>query len=287
MNDYQAIHITITPASEPAADVIAALLAPEGFESFVPDEVPGSGLTAYVRAETYDKAALEEALADFPLPGFTLAHSEEFIEGRDWNSEWEKNYFQPIVVADKCVIHSSFHTNIPKCEHDITIDPKMAFGTGHHATTSLIIEQLLALDLRGKAVTDMGTGTGILAILAAMRGASPVSAVEIDPAAEINAEENVRSNGHPEIDVRLGDASLLPGLPMADLFIANINRNIITADLPSYAANLKPGGTMLLSGFYEHDIPVVLDAALPLGLTDAGHTVKGDNWTCLRLTKKA
>lgn len=287
MNDYQAIHITITPASEPAADVIAALLAPEGFESFVPDEVPGSGLTAYVRAETYDKAALEEALADFPLPGFTLAHSEEFIEGRDWNSEWEKNYFQPIVVADKCVIHSSFHTNIPKCEHDITIDPKMAFGTGHHATTSLIIEQLLALDLRGKAVTDMGTGTGILAILAAMRGASPVSAVEIDPAAEINAEENVRSNGHPEIDVRLGDASLLPGLPMADLFIANINRNIITADLPSYAANLKPGATMLLSGFYEHDIPVVLDAALPLGLTDAGHTVKGDNWTCLRLTKKA
>ncbi len=287
MNDYQAIHITITPASEPAADVIAALLAPEGFESFVPDEVPGSGLTAYVRAETYDKAALEAALADFPLPGFTLAHSEEFIEGRDWNSEWEKNYFQPIVVADKCVIHSSFHTNIPKCEHDITIDPKMAFGTGHHATTSLIIEQLLALDLRGKAVTDMGTGTGILAILAAMRGASPVSAVEIDPAAEINAEENVRSNGHPEIDVRLGDASLLPGLPMADLFIANINRNIITADLPSYAANLKPGGTMLLSGFYEHDIPVVLDAALPLGLAEAGHTVKGDNWTCLRLTKKA
>ncbi len=287
MNDYQAIHITITPASEPAADVIAALLAPEGFESFVPDEVPGSGLTAYVRAETYDKAALEAALADFPLPGFTLAHSEEFIEGRDWNSEWEKNYFQPIVVADKCVIHSSFHTNIPKCEHDITIDPKMAFGTGHHATTSLIIEQLLALDLRGKAVTDMGTGTGILAILADMRGASPVSAVEIDPAAEINAEENVRSNGHPEIDVRLGDASLLPGLPMADLFIANINRNIITADLPSYAANLKPGGTMLLSGFYEHDIPVVLDEALPLGLAEAGHTVKGDNWTCLRLTKKA
>ncbi|MDE6125386.1 MAG: 50S ribosomal protein L11 methyltransferase [Muribaculaceae bacterium] len=287
MNDYHAIHIGITPASEAAADVIAALLAPEGYESFVPDETPGAGLTAYVRAEAYDPAVLDEVLAGFPLPGFSLTASGEFIEGRDWNSEWEKNYFQPIVVADKCVIHSSFHTDIPKCEHDITIDPKMAFGTGHHATTSLIIEQLLLLDLRGKAVTDMGTGTGILAILAAMRGASPVSAIEIDPAAEINAEENVRSNGHPEIDVRLGDASLLPGLPKADLFIANINRNIITGDLPSYAENLKAGGTMLLCGFYEHDIPVVLDAARPLGLSESGHTVKGDNWTCLRLTKNA
>ncbi len=287
MNDYQAIHISITPASEPAADIVAALLAPEGYESFVPDETIGAGLTAYIRAEIYDKTALESALADFPLPGFKLTHSEEFIEGRDWNREWEKNYFQPIVVADKCVIHSSFHTNIPKCEHDITIDPKMAFGTGHHATTSLIIEQLLGLDLAGRAVTDMGTGTGILAILAAMRGATPVSAVEIDPAAEVNAEENVSTNGHPEINVRLGDASLLPKLPLADLFIANINRNIITGDLPAYAANLKPGGTMLLSGFYEHDIPVILDTAIPLGLTDAGHTVKGDNWTCLRLTKKA
>lgn len=287
MNDYHAIHISITPASEPAADIIAALLAPEGYESFVPDETPGTGLTAYVRAADFDPAKLAETLAGFPLPGYSLAHTEEFIEGRDWNSEWEKNYFQPIVVADKCVIHSSFHTDIPKCEHDITIDPKMAFGTGHHATTSLIIERLLDMDLEGKAVTDMGTGTGILAILAAMRGASPVSAVEIDPAAEINAEENVRSNGHPEIDVRLGDASVLPSLPEADLFIANINRNIITADLAAYAANLKAGGTMLLSGFYEHDIPVVLEAAAPLGLSQTGHTVKGDNWTCLRLTKNA
>ena len=287
MNDYHAIHITITPPSEDAADIVAAILAPEGYESFVPDETPGSGLTAYIRAEDFNDEALAAALADFPLPGFTLAHTSEFIEGRDWNSEWEKNYFQPIVVADKCVIHSSFHTDIPQCLYDITIDPKMAFGTGHHATTSLIIEQLLRLDLEGKAVTDMGTGTGILAILAAMRGASPVSAVEIDPAAEINAEENVVSNGHPEIDVRLGDASLLPGLPKADIFIANINRNIITGDLPAYAANLKADGTMLLSGFYEHDIPVVLAAAIPLGLTEEGHTVKGDNWTCLRLTKKA
>lgn len=287
MNDYHAIHISINPPSETAADITAALLAPAGYESFVPDDTPGAGLTAYIRAEDYDPAVLADTLATFPLPGFSLTHTEEFIEGRDWNSEWEKNYFQPIVVADKCVIHSSFHTNIPVCEYDITIDPKMAFGTGHHATTSLIIEQLLCLDLRGKTVTDMGTGTGILAILAAMRGASPVSAIEIDPAAEINAEENVRSNGHPEINVRLGDASLLPELPQADLFIANINRNIITGDLPAYARNLKPGGTMLLSGFYEHDIPVVLEAARPLGLRETGHTVKGDSWTCLRLTKNS
>lgn len=287
MNDYHAIHISITPASEPAADVIAALLAPEGYESFVADDEPGAGLTAYIRAEAYDAENLAGILAEFPLPGFKLESTEEFIEGRDWNSEWEKNYFQPIVVGDKCVIHSSFHTDIPKCDYDITIDPKMAFGTGHHATTSLIIEQLLQLNLKDKAVTDMGTGTGILAILAAMRGATPVSAIEIDPAAEINAEENVGSNGHPEINVYLGDAALLPSMPKADLFIANINRNIITGDIAAYADNLKSGGTMLLSGFYEKDIPVVLEAARPLGLVEAGHTVKGDNWTCLRLTKNA
>ncbi len=161
----------------------------------------------------------------------------------------------------------------------------MAFGTGHHATTSLIIERLLAMDLKGESVIDMGTGTGILAILAAMRGASPVTAIEIDPAAEINARENVKLNNHPEIDVRLGDASLLAGVPAAGLFIANINRNIITADLPAYSSALRAGGTMLLSGFYEDDIPVIMEVASTLGLSEKGHTVKGDNWACLELQK--
>lgn len=280
MNDYTSLRLDITPCTDTATDVMAAILADAGYESFVPDQ---SGLTAYIRHELFSENAVKEAIAAFPLPDVEIKCASEFIEGRDWNHEWEKNYFQPIVVADRCVIHSSFHTGYPACEYDIAIDPKMAFGTGHHATTSLIIAQLLERDLCGLAVTDMGTGTGILAILAAMRGASPVTAIEIDPAAEINARENVVANGHAEIDVRLGDASLLPSAPKADLFIANINRNIITGDIHAYAAAMKPGATMLLSGFYEADIPVIMEAARPLGLEYERHTVKGDNWACLRL----
>lgn len=286
MNDYIELRLDITrlPDSmemETATDIMAAMLAENGFESFTADN---AGLTAFISSKAFDAGTLADTISQFPFPGLELTSSTKTIEGQDWNSEWEKHYFQPIVVGDRCVIHSSFHTGYPVCEYDITIDPKMAFGTGHHATTSLIIARLLELDLNDKSVIDMGTGTGILAILAAMRGASPVVAVEIDPAAEINARENVASNGHPEIDVRLGDASLLSGMS-ADIFIANINRNIITADLAAYASTLNPGGSMLLSGFYEADIPVIMETASPLGLIETGHTVKGDGWACLELAK--
>lgn len=281
MNDYILLRTDIRPASETATDIMAAMLADIGFESFVPD---ADGLDAYIKEELYDADAVRAIADSFPMPDTAITTTATRVEGQDWNHEWEKNYFKPIVVADRCVIHSSFHTDYPKCEYDISIDPKMAFGTGHHATTSQIISALLSLDLTGKAVTDMGTGTGILAILSAMRGAAPVSAIEIDPAAEINARENVASNGHPEINVLLGDAARLADVPKADVFIANINRNIITGDLHNYVKAMKPGATMLLSGFYESDIPVIMATATPLGLTEHSHTVKGDGWTCLRLT---
>lgn len=267
---------------ETATDVMAAMLCEIGYESFEPDE---NGMTAFIRKEDFSDAALKDVLSQFLFDDFTITCTTDVVEGQDWNKEWEKNYFKPIVVGNQCVIHSSFHTDFPVCEYDIVIDPKMAFGTGHHATTSLIIERLLANDLTGKRVIDMGTGTGILAILAAMRGAASVTAIEIDPAAEINARENVVTNGHPDIDVRLGDAALLAGLE-TDIFIANINRNIITNDLASYAATLQSGSVMLLSGFYESDIPVVMAVAAPLGLEESGHTVKGEGWTCLALVKK-
>lgn len=289
MNDYKEVRLDFrrtdcdgeAAALETATDIMAALLCDAGYESFEPDD---SGLTAYIRDNDYSEETLRQVVANFPLDGYSVAWHAETVEGRDWNSEWEKYYFKPIAVGDRVVIHSSFHTDYPSCEHEIVIDPKMAFGTGHHATTSLIIERLLDMPLVGKSVIDMGTGTGILAILAAMLGASPVTAIEIDPAAEVNARENVASNGHPEIDVRLGDASQLAGLH-TDLFIANINRNIITGDLAAYTATLGKGGVMLLSGFYEKDIPVIMQTAAPLGLTETGHTVKGDGWTCLALVK--
>ena len=206
------------------------------------------------------------------------------MKGKDWNEEWEKHYFRPILIDDKCVIHSSFHTDVPEAPYDIVIDPKMAFGTGHHNTTSQMVKHILASDIKGKSVIDMGTGTGILGILAAMRGASRVTGIEIDGAAYENAIENVSLN-HVEMDLIHGDASALAGLEPADFLFANINRNIITNDMSAYAATLQKGGLMLLSGFYESDIPVVLEAAKPFGLSEKTHTVKGDNWTCLILIK--
>lgn len=277
MNNYQELRINFTPCNADITDVMAALLADAGYESFVPDS---SGLTAYIREEQYDEEAVKEALAALPF-ATSPAFSVTLVEGQDWNSEWEKHYFQPIVVGRRCVIHSSFHKDVPQAEFDIVIDPKMAFGTGHHATTSQVISALLDLSLEGKTVIDMGTGTGILAILCAMRGAKEVYGIEIDTPAWENAVENASLNG-VSINLLNGDASTLPSLPRADVFVANINRNIITADLAAYVGAMNPGATMLLSGFYEADIPVIMASAAPLGLSEVSHTVQND-WTCLKL----
>ena len=280
MNDYIEVRFELSPCDEIATDVLAALLCEYEYESFVPDE---TGLTAYVKKEFYKEGVLTQVVSDFPLDN-KIKYAHEIIEGQDWNSEWEKNYFKPIVVKDKCVIHSSFHKDIPQLQYDIVIDPKMAFGTGHHATTSLIIEQLLEMEMEDKSVIDMGTGTGILAILSHMRGAKNISAIEIDPVAHLNAIENLKINGADIVNLILGDASSLSNLSSVDVFIANINRNIITQDMESYVRALNMGGIMLLSGFYEEDIPVIMKVAEPLGLKYETHEVK-DRWSCLKLSK--
>ena len=279
MNDYVEVRLDLDPCDETRTDILAALLGGVGFESFVPD---AGGLTAYVKAGLYDRAAVDAVLADFPMET-SFKVTDTTVEGRDWNKEWEKNYFKPIVIDNQCVIHSSFHKDIPECRYDIVIDPKMAFGTGHHATTTLILRQLLTMNLEGLKVVDMGTGTGILAILASMRGAKRIDAVEIDEFAFTNAVDNVRLNFAENIYLHLGDASQLGVIGNVNLFIANINRNIITADLPAYVATLAPGATMLLSGFYEEDIPVIMAVAEPLGLHYKSHQVLDGRWTCLVL----
>ena len=283
MNDYTELRLDFTPCNADITDVMAALLADEGYESFVADE---RGLTAYIRANQYSDAAVDAALEQLPF-GAEVRRSTLLVEGQDWNHEWEKNYFKPIVVGDRCVIHSSFHTDVPSAEYDIVIDPKMAFGTGHHATTSQVISALLDLDLNGKTVIDMGSGTGILAILAAMRGAAKVSAIEIDTPAWENALENLALNGvEQRVEMLNGDASLLPEVAKADVFLANINRNIITADLAAYVDACNPGAEIILSGFYEADIPVIMAVAEPLGLSEIAHTTLND-WCCLKLRKNA
>lgn len=281
MNDYYEVRFDLEPCSEDATDLLAGMLAEYSYESFVPDEC---GLTAYVRKEEYCPSAIDETLAEFPFD-CKINIKSELIEGQDWNAEWEKNYFQPIVIGDRVVVHSSFHTDIPAAQYDIVIDPKMAFGTGHHSTTSQILTALLSTDLEGKSVIDMGTGTGILAILAAMRGAAPVTGIELDGFAYENAIENVSINGHSEIRLINGDASALADVAPADVFIANINRNVILNDLGAYASRLKKGGMMLLSGFYEgDDSDMIVNEGRNHGLSFSSAT-SDNRWACLRLIK--
>lgn len=281
MNDYTEVRIEFSPCSETITDTAAALLADAGFESFVPDE---KGVTAYIPKSCYNPA-LRDCLEALPWTDISVSWSATEIEGQDWNHEWEKNYFKPIIIGDRCVIHSSFHTDIPVCEYDIVIDPKMAFGTGHHSTTSLILNRLLQMDMSGKKVIDMGTGTGILSILAAMRGASEVTGVEIDEPAWENAVDNCRLNGVENIVMIHGDASSLAAIPYkADVFLANINRNVITHDIASYCASMAVGATMLLSGFYEQDVKIIRDAAEATGLSYIGYTTMND-WACVELRK--
>lgn len=279
--DYIRLRLDCTPCTEDITDLLAAFLADAGYESFEPD---AEGVTAFVQAPLYSDKAVEETIADFPIPT-SITWTAETVKGQNWNEEWEKHYFQPIVIAGECVVHSSFHKDIPEARYDILIDPKMAFGTGHHATTSQMMRYILDLnDIDGKSVIDMGTGTGILAILCKMRGAGDVTGIEIDPGAFENAVENAGLNGQP-VRFICGDASALDDCAPADLFLANINRNVIKSDIALYASRIKPGGTLLLSGFYTAHIPVIEAAAAPYGLKIMQTSEEGDHWAALRLVK--
>ena len=288
MNDYYRLDISIRPASTDACDLAADSLAAIGFESFEqPEEAGGASMTAYVPAPLFDAEAAREALAE--IEPLAVADFEAvFVKGRDWNSEWEKNYFKPILVAGRVAVHSSFHTDVPPAEFDIVIDPKMAFGTGHHATTTLMMKALLSGNIAGASVIDMGTGTGILAILASMLGAAEVAAVEIDPFAAANAADNVALNlgNDSAVEVLEGDESALGNIEFkADVFLANINRNVITADIEAYAAALKTGVRLVVSGFYVADREIVAEAATRAGF-DADGVDEFDGWSSMQFVKR-
>lgn len=281
MNDYYKVKFTLAPCLAYECDILAALLADVGFESF---EQTADGVDAFVKKELWDKDAVSEVIKLYDFEA-KIDFSEELVVGQDWNEEWEKHYFNPIVFEDKCVIHSSFHKDFPRLQYDIVIDPKMAFGTGHHETTSLMIKRILDAEMTGKSVLDMGTGTGVLAILSAMVGATHVVGVEIDPPAYENAVANAQLNGHPELDLRLGGAETVAESNSFDFVLANINRNIITADIDRYASALKVGGEMMLSGFYVDDVPVVEAAANKCGLERVS-VIEKNRWANLQLVKE-
>lgn len=278
---YIEVTFTVSPVSETANDIIAALAAELGFESFV--ESP-EGTIGYVPASLYNEEALRESLTDFPMSDTTITITAQEMEDKDWNEEWEKNFFEPIVVDDRCVIHSTFHKEYPKATYDIIINPQMAFGTGHHQTTRLIIGYLLDTDLQGKTVLDMGCGTSILAILASMRGATSLTAIDIDEWCVNNSIDNLALNHIDNIKVFQGDASSLATEGPFDVIIANINRNILLADMQYYVARMNEGAEIYFSGFYESDLPMIQAEAERLGLRYLSHRVEKD-WTAAQFVK--
>ena len=279
---YFEVTFTTSPCNETVNDVVSALAGEIGFESFVEWE---NGVQAYIQQSLFDEEALKSMVADFPLPDTTIEYTVVEAEDKDWNEEWEKNFFQPIVIGDRCCIHSTFHKDTPQTEYEILINPQMAFGTGHHETTSSIISELLEADLQGKSVLDMGCGTSILAILASMRGAGPITAIDIDDWCVNNSRDNIALNGIENITVEWGDANLLKGRAPFDVIIANINRNILLADMAQYAACMHPGSELFMSGFYVEDIPVIQEKAESLGMEFIHHREK-NNWAAVKFIMK-
>lgn len=279
---YIEVNFTVSPVSETANDIIAAWAAELGFESFV--ESP-DGTTGYVPAHIYDEQKLHSVLEDFPMADTNITFTAREMEDKNWNEEWEKNFFEPIVVDNRCVIHSTFHKDYPKATYDIIINPQMAFGTGHHQTTRLIISYLLDIDLHDKCVLDMGCGTSILAILASMRGAKTLTAIDIDEWCVNNSIDNLALNHIDNIKVFQGDASSLADEGPFDIIIANINRNILLADMEHYVARMNDSAEIYFSGFYESDLPMIQAEAERLGLRYLSHRIEKE-WTAAQFIKE-
>lgn len=274
--NYIGYEFTITP-QQPATEILLAELGEVGFESFVETD---KGLEAYIQKDLWFDEILNDLYILQSLD-FNITYTFKEIEQVNWNIEWEKN-FEPIHVDNQVSVIAPFHekTNLA---YEIVIEPKMSFGTGHHATTHLMIKHLLALELTNKSVLDMGTGTGILAIFAEMKGATAIDAIDIDEWCYINTLENIERNNCKNITAYQGDASLLQS-QQYDVIIANINRNILLNDMKHYNQCLKEGGILLLSGFYTQDIPVIEKCCNEYGITLQKQYAK-DNWIGLQLIK--
>lgn len=249
---YISVSVVLQPYSAQNAEILTAWLSEAGFDSFVENE---KGLEAYIPAHLYQPGALETLKTQIPAIKFDYTAQE--IPEQNWNEVWEKNYFQPIIIGHECVVRSPFHEPFPNIRYQIVIEPKMSFGTGHHETTSMVMEHILETDMTGKKVLDMGCGTGILGILASMRGAESVTGIDIDTWCTQNSLENCELNNIHNMEILQGDAQMLVHQKPFDVILANINRNILLEDLPAYCKVLKPEGSIILSGFYRNDLEAI------------------------------
>jgi len=275
-NIYFGYHFTVTPKAL-GSEILIAELGEKPFESFIETEL---GFIAYIQKDLWYETILEDIYV-MQSNEFTISYRIEEIDQVNWNEEWEKN-FEPIEVDGKCHVRATFHPKTAAA-YDIIIEPKMSFGTGHHETTHMMIQHLLETDVTNLKTLDMGCGTAILAILAEMKGAKPIDAIDIDNWCYLNSIENVARNHCTEISVYEGDAALLSGKKY-DLIIANINRNILLNDLPYYVDCLNQNGTLLLSGFYTEDIPFIDAACTERGLTYV-KKFERNNWVSLKYVK--
>lgn len=274
--NYIEYDFTVSP-TEMGAEILMAELAEVGFDSF--EDTP-TGIKAYIPKDSWNKHILQDIYL-LSNPEFTISYQITEIEQVNWNEEWEKN-FSPIVVEDLCTVRANFHP-VPNTRYDIVITPKMSFGTGHHETTYMMLQQLLPLSLEGAKVLDMGCGTGILAIMAALRGARDITAIDIDPWCVENATENVQQNNCSFITIKEGDVSLIAG-EQYNLILANINRNILLSDIPAYTQALLPQGLLLVSGFYEEDLPAIKEKCQEVGLTYLSH-IERNRWVSAKFQR--
>ncbi len=276
MSSYLEFDFKVNPPI-PGTDILISELADAGFESF---EETDKGCKAWIPAESYDDS-LFDIIAVFKSSEFHISYEVKMIAPLNWNAVWESS-FEP-VITDQCIIRAPFHVVDRKFEYEVVILPQMSFGTGHHETTSLMVAKLLTMDLQEKDVLDMGCGTGVLAILASMKGAAKVWAVDNNTNAVENTLENITLNKAERILVHKGDAAILQGNVFHVIF-ANINRNVLLADMRSYAGALKQGGSLLLSGFFETDIVQLLDCCGQNGLTEKERALK-NGWALLEMRK--
>lgn len=266
-------------------DLLADSIATAGYESF--EETP-EGLNAYVQKDLFDKFALEECITSFPIEEAHITYDTQEAEDKDWNQEWEDKGFEPICINDQVLIYDAAHTELhPTTSPDhieIGIEAKLAFGTGNHETTRMIVASLLKMNLFKKRVLDCGCGTGILGIVASKLGAADVVGYDIDEWSVDNAQHNASINQVDNMEVFHGNASVISHISgMFDVILANINRNILLADMKAFRSVLNEGGYLILSGFYNDDIPLLLEKAEELGLRES-ERYSDQDWACLVLT---
>ncbi len=277
MVDYIELNCTVNPL-QPGTEILTAQLSENGFDSFVETE---KGVLAYIPAHLFLPDNLKEILDN--TNEYSIQYAANLIKGKNWNEEWENN-FQPVKVDNRCYIRASFHPADVNVEFDIVIDPKMAFGTGHHETTTLVVQQMLSTDFKNKTVLDMGCGTGILAILASRLGANSVTAIDNDPVAVESAIENSQKNKALNVNSLCDNASSLINKKF-DIILANINRNILLNDLSTYYASLNQNGIVILSGYLTNDVDAIHNKALQVGLSLIDSKENHD-WLAQKFEKK-